>query len=218
MTHIDEYELNGRHAELLARARHLGAATLFEAAGATGALPSAIKPLEPTSVVAGWAVPVATSPKDNLWIHRAVAEARPGDVLVISTGGDHDAGYWGEVLSVAAATRGIAGVVVDACVRDADAIARVGVPVYARGLSVRGTTKDPDLVGSVGVALRFGDTDVSAGDAVVGDRDGVVVIARERLDDVVAAAEQRERFEAGVFERLRAGETTLEIYPFPPRP
>jgi len=198
--------------DLLQEARRLGTATLHEASGQRGALPSAIKPIFSTMRLAGPAFTVATPPGNNLWIHRALAAAAPGEVLVVATSGHHEAGYWGDVMTVAALTREIAGLVVDGGVRDSDAIARLQFPVFARGLSIRGTKKDPAAPGALRESITLGDMTVESGDLVVGDADGVVVISRVNVTEVLEKARERERHEAKVVDRLRKGETTLEIY------
>lgn len=187
-------------------------ATLHEAAGRIGALPSAIKPIAPTFRVRGPAVTVVSAPGDNLWIHRALDVAGPGEVLVVHTGGDCEWGYWGEVMSSAAVRRGIGGLVIDACVRDGEQLARLGFPVFARGLCIRGTAKDASAPGAINGVLQFGDVTVSPGDMVVGDGDGVVVIPRALVDTTIAAAAAREANEARIIERIEGGERTLDIY------
>ncbi len=198
--------------EWQAAARAIATATLFESNAKQGALPAAIKPLGPGSRICGPAVPVSTPPGDNYWIHRAVAQAAPGEVLVVATGGSYDNGYWGEILSAAALARGVGGVVLDGPARDGTAVVATGVPVFARGLNIIGPSKDPRCAGAVGQRIRIGGVQVDPGDLVVGDDDGVVVIARDRVADVVRAAQDREASEADVMRRLRAGETTLQIF------
>jgi 4-hydroxy-4-methyl-2-oxoglutarate aldolase len=198
--------------ELLAEAMRLGTATLYEASSQRGALPSAIKPISSTIGLAGPAFTVETSPGDNLFIHRALAAAAPGDVLVVATSAHHDAGYWGDLMTVAALARGIAGLVIDGCVRDSESIRRLGFPVFARGLSIRGTRKDPGAPGSLRTGIHLGDARIEPGDLVVGDADGVVVVSGASAAEVLEKAREREKREAGVIERLRKGETTLEIY------
>jgi 4-hydroxy-4-methyl-2-oxoglutarate aldolase len=199
---------------LLEEARSYAPATFYEAAGAIGGLPPEIKPVDPSFVVCGWALPVSTPPHDNLWIHRAIASAGPHDVLVVSTGGAYQAGYWGEVLSTAAAACGLEGAVIDGCVRDGARLPTVGVPVFARGLCMFATRKDPDGAGSIGQPVRVGDTTVEAGDVVIGDADGVVVIRRRDFGTVLRSAVEREAKEAAAFQRLKRGETTMSIYGF----
>jgi 4-hydroxy-4-methyl-2-oxoglutarate aldolase len=190
-------------------------ATVHEAQGRRGALPSAIKPVDPAFRLCGPASTVVCPGGDNLWIHRALYAASPGDVLVVSTGGWTEAGYWGEILSHAAVTCGLGGLVIDGGVRDADRIAAVGFPVFSAGLCIRGTTKDAEGPGALGCRVRFGDTAVHTGDVILGDRDGVVVVPALDVPSVVEAARRRVAAETEVIRRLQAGETTLSIYDLP---
>jgi 4-hydroxy-4-methyl-2-oxoglutarate aldolase len=201
-------------AEVVAAARELDAATLHEAGGRIGVMPSAIKPVAPGMRVCGSAVTVHSPGGDNLWLHRAIYVARPGDVLVVHVSDAHDFGYWGEIMSTAAQVRGLAGLVIDGCVRDGAILADVGLPVFARGLCIRGTGKDYGARGWINYPTLFGDLTVRAGDLIVGDTDGVVAIQRERATELVAAAHQRQAKEAAILQRLRGGERTLEVYQF----
>lgn len=199
---------------LIARARALPSATVHEAGGRVGALPPAIKPMHPSMKLCGPAVTVHSPGGDNLWIHRALYVAKPGDVLVVYANEVHDYGYWGEIMSTAAQVRGLGGLVIAGGVRDIDLLERIGFPVFATGLCIRGTGKDHLARGWVNHPVLLGDITVHAGDLVLGDRDGVVVIGRERAAGVVQAAEQREAKEADVLKRIAAGERTLELYNF----
>jgi 4-hydroxy-4-methyl-2-oxoglutarate aldolase len=104
--------------------------------------------------------------------------------------------------------------VIDGCVRDGAVLADFGLPVFARGLCIRGTGKDFGARGWINFPTLFDDLVVHAGDLVVGDTDGVVVVPRARAAEVVALAQQREAKEAAVVKRIRAGERTLDIYNF----
>jgi 4-hydroxy-4-methyl-2-oxoglutarate aldolase len=185
----------------------LGAATL----GESGGHPMAAR------VRAAWtgarlsapALPVVCTPGDNLAIHVAVAEAPPGCALVVDVGDEPARGYWGEVLTTAAQARGIKGLVIDGGVRDVDALARHGFPVFSALIALRGAAKT--AAGSVGRTARVGDVEVSAGDWVVGDADGVTVIPRDRVEDVLAVGRARAAKEEQMFADLRAGRTTLEL-------
>ena len=207
-------EIDRPDAATMAAARALPSATLHEAGGRIGVLPPAIKPVAPSFRVCGPAVTVHSPGGDNLWLHRAIYVAQPGDVLVVHVSGAYDFGYWGEIMSCAAKTRGLAGLVVDGCVRDGAVLADFGLPVFARGLSIRGTGKDFGARGWINFPTLFDDLTVNAGDLIVGDADGVVAIPRQRAAEVVAAAQQREAKEAATLERIRAGERTLELYNF----
>jgi 4-hydroxy-4-methyl-2-oxoglutarate aldolase len=189
-------------------------ATLHEAAGRIGALPNAIRPLDPGMRVAGPALTVACLPGDNLWIHRALEHAQAGQVLVVHVGGLHEAGYWGEVLAQAALVRGLAGLVIDGCVRDCDALIRLGLPTFARGLSVVGTSKVANGAGAIGAAIRIGEVLIQPGDAIVGDRDGVVSIPAARVDEVGRLALERDQKEAAILSEIGRGRSTFDIYGF----
>lgn len=199
-------------AELLARAGQLPTATLHEAFGKRGNLPSAIKPVAPGFRLCGPAVTVHGPGGDNLWIHRAIYAAQPGDVLVVCTNGVFEHGYWGEIMSAAAMARGLGGLVIDGCVRDGELLYEFGFPVFSRGLCIRGTGKDFGAIGWINQPVLIGDVCITAGDLIVGDADGVVAIPADLVAQVVERAERREADEAAIVERLRAGETTLKIY------
>ena len=193
----------------------LSSATVFEAYGQRGALPSEIKPVGRDVHVAGPAYPVQCAPADNLSIHLALTEAPAGSVLVCHTGGWHDAGYVGDVILQGAVARGIAGIVVDGCVRDSAALSRSGCAVFSRGLSIRGTTKDPKLPGAVNARIRVGLVDVDPGDLVIGDDDGVVVVKAADVDQALGRGAAREAKEEDFRARLAGGETTMALYGFP---
>ena len=199
---------------LIETARALPTATLHEAGGRIGVMPSAIKPVAPGMKICGSAVTVDSPGGDNLWLHRALYVAEPGDVLVVHVRGAYDFGYWGEIMSLAAQVRGLGGLVIDGCVRDGAILADFGLPVFARGLCIRGTGKDYGARGWINFPTLFDDLVVRPGDLVVGDTDGVVVVPSTRAAEVVEAAVQRESKEAGILERLRQGERTLEVYNF----
>jgi 4-hydroxy-4-methyl-2-oxoglutarate aldolase len=187
----------------------LGAATL----GETGGRPmhNRVRAAWPGAALAAPAYPVRCTPGDNLAIHVGVARAPAGSALVVDVGDERELGYWGEVLTTGAEARDLAGLVIDGCVRDSAALEAHGFPVFSTGLALRGATKErPGAVGP-GSGAVVGDVPVDAGDWVVGDRDGVVVVAGDALRDVVAAGRARAEKEAGYFAALREGATTLEL-------
>lgn len=196
-----------------ALAQKLGSSTMHEAAGKTGDLPPRMTALSQSLSVCGPALPVLAPPGDNLWIHRAIYEARPGEVLVVSTQGAFEYGYFGEIMARAAQERGVAGLVIDGCIRDALAIIELGFPVFSTGRCVHGTAKR-GTGGAMAVSISLGDVTINRGDIVVGDWDGVVVLPAAKFpailqDSIARADEERE-----LFARLAAGETTLSLYKF----
>ena len=100
-------------------------------------------------------------------------------------------------------------------VRDAEETRALDWPIFASNICIRGTSKRPDGAGSVGASVLIGDILVQTGDLLVGDVDGVVVIARADAERVVAAGAEREREEREIVARLKRGERTLDIYKFP---
>jgi len=98
---------------------------------------------------------------------------------------------------------GVTGLVIDACVRDADEIEELGFPVFCRGFCIKGTGKDP---------ITIGDIKVHPGDIIVGDRDGVVVVPKDRVEEAIEKSYAREQKESRVRARLNQGETSLQIY------
>lgn len=195
--------------EQLAELTRLGVATVYEASGLDCALDPGVRPVWRCPRVAGRALPVRTHPADNLPLHLAVEQARPGDLLVVD-GRAEICGYWGEVLAVAAQQRGIVGLVIDGGVRDTVEQEDLGFPVWSRGVGVRRTGKFwPGLVGE---AITVAGVPVRPGDAVVADADGVLVLPAEAVEATVAAAHQRIEKEDGIMRRLRAGELTMDVY------
>lgn len=185
----------------------LGAATLGES-GADAMSPR-VRAAWPGARLAAPAFTVQCPPGDNLAIHVGVVTAPAGSALVVQVDGIPERGYWGEVLTTAAEARGLAGIVIDAGVRDVDALRRHGFPVFSSCIALRGAVKETG--GEVGGPVRVGDVAMRAGDWVVGDADGVVVIASGALDDVLAAGRTRAEKEEGMFARLRDGATTIQL-------
>lgn len=192
-----------------------GTASIFEASTHRGALPSVIAPIWPGAQVIGRALTVQSPSADNLWLHHAIYRAQRGDVLVVQCSGHHEAGYWGEIMTVAAQVRGLAGLVIDGGVRDRDAIAALGFPVFARTLCIRGTGKSPTARGAIGSPVTIGAVTIATGDLIVGDADGVIALRPDEAEATLERARQRDVKEQDILARLRAGETTLAIYSLP---
>lgn len=199
---------------IISRAIKYGTATLHEAMSRKGALPHRIKPISAAMKLAGPAVTVNSPPMDNLMLHQALYVAQPGSVLVVEVNRGYEGGYWGEIMTIAAQQRKIAGLVIDGCVRDADAIEKLRFPVFSRGLSIRGTDKQGG--GHINWPIVVGDITVNPGDLIVGDRDGVVAIAAAEVVSTLNAAEKREVKEEQIKKDLVAGKSTLAIHGWPP--
>lgn len=200
--------------EFIARLATFPAATVDEVQGRIGALPAAIKPIDRASKLCARAFCVRTTPGNNLLLHRAIYEAPVGSVLIVDTGGPagYEFGYWGDIMTVAALERGLAGVVIDGGARDAEEIEESGLPVFCRTLAIRGTLKATD--GELGGRITIGTVSIATGDIIVGDRDGVVAVPANTLETVVTKAQERTDKESAVIENLRKGSTTLELFGF----
>jgi len=196
---------------LYRRAQKLGAALIHEAAGRRGALPAMLKPVGEGMSLAGPAYPVVGPPRDNLRLHEAVYAAAPGDIIVYVPAGFEEAGYWGEILTVAAQQRKIGGLVIAAGIRDSAALRKLKFPVFATTICIRGTDKSAGLAGGAVARLALGHVVIEPGDMIVGDDDGLCAIPSAEAASVVAAATQKKAHEDQILRRIRRGETTLEI-------
>ena len=193
--------------ELAAALLELGSATLGESGART--MRPRLRPMWPGAALAAPAVPVRCTPGDNLAVHAAVATAPEGHALAVDVGLAPERGYWGEVLTTAAESRGLAGLVLDGGVRDVAALGAHRFPVFATMAALRGAEKKAP--GTVGAPVRVGDVLVELGDWLVGDVDGVVVVPAAEVEEVLAAGRARAAKEAGFFGSLRAGATTVEL-------
>jgi 4-hydroxy-4-methyl-2-oxoglutarate aldolase len=163
--------------------------------------------------VCGPAITVSCPPRDNLMLHHAVALAAAGNVLVATAERYQLAGAWGEVLSVAAQARGIAGLVIDGTVRDIEAITQRRFPVFSRGLAIGACKKEK--IGTLNEPIDLGGVTVRSGDIVVGTGDGVVILTSQTIEHVLQAAIARRDRESEIFRQLNHGKTTIEILNLP---
>jgi regulator of RNase E activity RraA len=190
--------------ELVEKARNYQAAILADVAGRRGTLHGRIQGLSKTMRIAGPAFTVEVRPGDNLMIHAALALAKPGDVLVVDGKGDCSCALTGAIMAAQGAAAGLAGFVIDAAVRDTDECAVGSFPIFAAGCNPNGPTKG--LAGRVGWPISIGNTAVEAGDLIVGDADGVVVIPRAQAAEIVDLAQGKVDQEAKRIEAIGRGE------------
>ena len=187
----------------------LGTATVYEASGREGLIDVDLVQLIPGSRVAGPARTVRCGQGDNLMVHAVMAYAEPGDVLVLTMPEPAPVALVGDLLLTQARERGVAALLVDAAVRDAAEMREMGVPIWARWIRVRGATKTE--VGALDEPVEVGGATIRPGDAVVLDSDGAAVVARERMDEVLAASRAREENEEAKRAKLQAGNLSYDL-------
>jgi 4-hydroxy-4-methyl-2-oxoglutarate aldolase len=185
---------------------------ICDANGKGGNMDAGIKPVSLKMKAAGFAYTVKCHPGDNLAIHIAITKAPVGSILVVDAGGYQKGGHFGEIMATACIEKKIVGLVIDGSCRDADDLEELGWPVFSRGINPGGTIKE--FLGVFGDPVICGGILVKTGDMIIGDRDGVVVIAQEKMHSILEAAETIAAKEVSVLERLKKGETTLDIYQF----
>ena len=171
----------------LGRLRDASSGWVVDANGRRGALDWHIRPLTASTRFIGTALTVRSRARDNLAPYAALACAQPGDVLVVAADGYEEASVAGDVLLGMARNAGIVALVTDGMVRDIDGLNAVGIPVFARGLTPNSPYKDGP--GEIGLPIAIGGMIVDAGDLVVGDQDGVVIVARAQAEQVAAEAQ-----------------------------
>ncbi len=162
-----------------------------------------LRPMHRSGRMAGAAITVRTRPGDNLMVHKALAMAAPGDVIVVDAGGDLTNALIGELMTTTAIHRGVAGFVINGAIRDLDAIGAGNFPVYAAGVTHRGPYKDGP--GEVNVPVAIDGMVVHPGDLMLGDADGVLCVPLDGAEAVLAAAQAKLAAEVRTLEDIAAG-------------
>jgi 4-hydroxy-4-methyl-2-oxoglutarate aldolase len=197
-------------ADQLKRLGQFGVATIHEAQGRTGLLAPHMRPIYAGAKAVGSALTVLAHPGDNMMMHVAADLCQPGDMIVVALSSANTDAMLGDLLATSFRAHGGTGVVIDAGCRDVGELTAMKFPVWSKAISAKGAVKA--TVGSVNVAVVCAGTVVNAGDAVVGDDDGVVIVPRADIERVITASQEREDREAKVRTRLAAGELGLDIY------
>jgi len=186
-----------------------GVATVHEAAGRVGIVDVPLIRVVPGSRVAGPARTALCQPGDNTMVHAAVAHARPGDVLVLTSTEPAPVALVGELLATQAQRQGVAGVLVDGAIRDLDELAELGLPIWTRHVRAQGATKGQ--VGKLDVPVVVGRVEIRPGDLVVLDGDGALVLPAERLDEVLPLAVERTERETAMRRRYQDGQLSYDL-------
>jgi 4-hydroxy-4-methyl-2-oxoglutarate aldolase len=195
--------------EVYGELARLGTATVHEAAGRAQIVDVPLIQVVPGSRAAGPARTVRCGQDDNLMVHAAVAEAAPGEVLVLTMPEPMPVALVGELLATQAKVAGVAALLVDAAVRDLEELREVGLPIWARYVRVRGAEKH--VPGMIGEPVDVAGARIRQGDIVVLDADGAVVVEQERVDEVLRAGREREEREREKRVKLEAGELSYDL-------
>ena len=194
----------------IARLSELGVATVYEASGRKGLIDVPLIQILPNSRAAGPARTALCGQDDNLMVHAVIEQIQPGEVLVLSMPEPSPIALIGELLATQVKVKQAAAILVDAAIRDVNELIELGLPIWTRFIRVRGATKTK--IGELNTTITIGGTQISTGDVVVLDADGVVCVKHERVDAVLKASEERLSKEATLRKKLLAGEISYDLH------
>ena len=186
-----------------------GVATVYEAAGRTGLIDIPLVQLIPGSRVAGPARTVRCGQGDNVMVHAVMDQVQPGEILVLTMPEPEPVALIGELLATQALVRQVAGILVDASVRDTEELQSLGLPIWTRWIRVRGATKTH--MGTINEAVTVGGTSIAAGDLILLDADGALALAAARVPAVLEASRARVRSETTLRAQLQAGALSYDL-------
>jgi RraA family protein len=179
--------------------KDLPVANIDDCMNRTAAVDPSIKSLNKSPLL-GTAFTVKVPEGDNLMFHKAMDMAQAGDVIVIDAGGDINRAIFGELMITYCKTRGIAGVIVDGSVRDADALSEMDIAIYAKGVTPNGPYKNGP--GEINTPISFGGKVICPGDIIVGDGDGIVVIKPDVAEDIAEQTRKTSEKEHGIMSEI----------------
>ncbi|WP_199179288.1 RraA family protein [Mycolicibacterium goodii] len=199
-------------ADTIAELRRAGVATVYEARGRQGLIDVDFIQLIPGSRTAGPARTVRCAQNDNRGVHELVARLKPGEIAVLTMPEPAPVALIGDLLVTQIRERGAAGILVDASVRDAEELRKMGLPIWTRWIRVRGATKDTR--GEVDASVEIGGATIRTGDIVILDSDGAAVVPAAEADRAVELARAREDKEAASRAKYLEGHISYDLYGF----
>ncbi|MFC1963392.1 RraA family protein [Chloroflexota bacterium] len=209
MAWIINSEIERPPKELLTEFETLPTSVISDSMNRVNSMKAEIKPILEMGNIAGPAITVQCVVGDNLIIHRAIYIAQPGDILIIDAKGHKDTSVWGSVMSKACLHRGIKAVVIDGTIRDLKENRELRFPIYCLGVVPVGSQKS--WGGNINVPINCAGVQVSPGDIVIGDEDGVVVVPIGRATEILEGAKRRIAMEKEWIKGIENGKTTLEV-------
>lgn len=201
--------MNERQLERLAE---LGTATVYEASGRLGLIDMPLIRVVPGSRVAGPARTVLCGQNDNLMVHACIEQIRLGEVVVLAMPVPAPVALIGDLLVTQMKSKGAAAILTNSAVRDVEELEKLGLPIWARYVRVRGAAKS--AIGRLNVPVTLGGALIATGDIVVLDADGAVSVREDQLASVLEKAEARAAREEALRPRYAAGELSYDLYGF----
>jgi regulator of RNase E activity RraA len=190
-------------ADAVARFREIPVANISDCMSRMDAGGPRLRPMHDGTVMAGPALTVRCRPGDNLLVHKALGLAKPGDIIVVDAGGDLTNAIIGEIMAAYAASRGVAGIVINGSIRDAGTLRRSSFPVYAAGITHRGPYKDGP--GVINGTVSLDGMIIEPGDLVLGDEDGLLCVPYDQVETLYKAASAKHAAELEMLAQIAAG-------------
>jgi 4-hydroxy-4-methyl-2-oxoglutarate aldolase len=194
----------------IAELRQFTVCQLTDALGCSCSVETTIRPIDPHFRICGPALTVDCAPGDNLTVHHALHLAQPGDVLIVGGSPNCGVALWGELMSISAQAKGLAGTIIDGPVRDPLEIRALGYPVFCRDINPCRAPKE--IYGHINVSVRIGTISISPKDLVLADANGIVSIPSARVREAVQLASDIVRKENNVKDQILSGRSIFDIF------